>query len=74
MRDDPAQALDPLAFAELCRLWSSLLRLHRRHGRPLRLLVLLHQDERALAAARALDARLYTLGWDGRLVRGERRL
>jgi energy-coupling factor transporter ATP-binding protein EcfA2 len=61
--DDPAQEMDQTAYRDLCRLLETLLRLHRIHARPLRLLVLLHQDERALDLVRATDARLLRLGW-----------
>jgi hypothetical protein len=61
--DDPAQDMDQTAYRDLCRLLETLLRLHRVHGRTLNLLVLLHQDERALDLVRATDARLLRLGW-----------
>lgn len=62
--DDPAQEMDQPAFRDLCRLLETLLRLHRIHNRPLNLLVLLHQDERALDLVRATDANLLRLGWN----------
>ncbi len=61
--DDPAQEMDQPAFRDLCRLLETLLRLHRVHRRPLSVLVLLHQDDRALDLARATDATLLRLGW-----------
>jgi hypothetical protein len=62
--DDPAQEMDQTAYRDLCRLLETLLRLHRVHGRALNLLVLLHQDERALDLVRCTDARLLRLGWN----------
>jgi hypothetical protein len=65
--DDPAQDMDQPAYRDLCRLWATLLRLHRIHDLPLDLLVFLHQDERALDAVRATDATLHRLGWNRRV-------
>ena len=62
--DDPAQEMDQTTYRDLCRLWGALLRLHGVHGLPLTLLVLLHQDERALDAARATDGTLHVLKWN----------
>lgn len=61
--DDPAQEMDQPSFRELVRLWETLLRLHHRNGRPLTMIVTLHQEERALDAARATNGKLYILGW-----------
>ena len=65
--DDPAQDMDQPAYRDLCRLWATVLRLHRIHDLPLDLLVFLHQDERALDAVRATDATLHRLGWNRRV-------
>ncbi len=62
--DDPALDMDQTTFRDLCRLMESLLRLHRVHEIPLTILLLLHQDERALDAARAMDGVLHRLVWD----------
>tara|TARA_R110002110_G_scaffold415594_2_gene651284 strand:+ start:2961 stop:5795 length:2835 start_codon:yes stop_codon:yes gene_type:complete len=62
--DDPAQQMDQPTFRDLCRLLEALLRLHRRHSIPLTLIVLLHQDERALDAARATNGTLHLLRWN----------
>jgi len=62
--DDPAQQMDQPTFRDLCRLLNNLLRLHKRHEIPLTMLVFLHQDERALDAARATDALLHLLRWN----------
>ena len=61
--DDPAQEMDQPSFRELVRLWETLLRLYQRRSRPLTLIVTLHQEERALDAARATNGQLYVLGW-----------
>ena len=62
--DDPALDMDQTTFRDLCRLLESLLRLHRRYELPLALLLFLHQDERALDAARATGGLLYRLTWN----------
>lgn len=62
--DDPALDMDQTTFRDLCRLLESLLRLHRGRDMPLTVLLLLHQDERALDAARATDALLHRLVWN----------
>jgi hypothetical protein len=61
--DDPAQEMDQPSFRELVRLWETLLRMHRRKGRPFTMIVALHQEERALDATRATNGQLYILGW-----------
>ena len=61
--DDPAQEMDQPSFRELARFWETLLRLHHRNGHPLTMIIALHQEERALDAARATDGKLYILGW-----------
>ncbi len=64
--DDPALDMDQTTFRDLCRLMESLLRLHRTESllRPLSFLVFLHQDERALDAARATGGLLHRLVWN----------
>lgn len=64
--DDPALDMDQTTFRDLCRLMESLLRLHRTGSlqRPLSLLIFLHQDERALDAARATGGLLHRLAWN----------
>lgn len=61
--DDPAQEMDQPSFRELARFWETLLRLHHRNGHPLTMIIALHQEERALDAARATNGKLYILGW-----------
>lgn len=64
--DDPAQEMDQSSFRELVRLWETLLRLHQRKHIPLTIITALHQEERALDAARATNGKLYILGWQNR--------
>ena len=61
--DDPAQELDQTSFRDLCRLWETWVRLHRVYARPLRFLIMLNQESRALDAARATGGLLAVLGW-----------
>ena len=61
--DDPAQEMDQASYRELARLWETLLRLHQRNGQPLTMIIALHQEERALDAARSTNGKLYILGW-----------
>jgi hypothetical protein len=61
--DDPAQEMDQPSFRELMRFCETLLRLTRNKGLPLTMILGLHQEERALDAARATRGRLYMLGW-----------
>ncbi len=61
--DDPAHELDQTSFRELCRLWETLIRLHRVYRLPLTLVVLLNQESRAVEAARATGGILSVLGW-----------
>lgn len=63
--DDPAQEMDQPTYRELCRLWESLLRLHRFHKQPLAMFITLNQEERALDAVRATGGTLNTLAWGG---------
>ncbi len=62
--DDPALDMDQATFRDLCRLMESILRLHRSRKLPLALLIFLHQDERALDAARATGGLLHRLAWN----------
>jgi hypothetical protein len=62
--DDPAHELDQTSFRDLCRLWETTMRLHRVYHRPLKLVVMLNQESRAMEAARATGAILSVLGWE----------
>lgn len=62
--DDPAHELDQTSFRDLCRLWETMMRLHRVYSRPLKLIVMLNQESRALDAARATGGILAILGWE----------
>jgi energy-coupling factor transporter ATP-binding protein EcfA2 len=61
--DDPAQQLDQTSYRDLCRLWRALVRLHVIRGIPLRLVLFLQQEDRALDAARATRGMVDLLGW-----------
>ena len=61
--DDPAQQLDQTSYRDLCRLWRALIRLHAIRQIPLRLVLFLHQEDRALDAARATRGMVDLLGW-----------
>jgi hypothetical protein len=61
--DDPAQEMDQTTFRELCRLLETLCRLHRVYGRPLKLVILMNQENRALDVARATGGVTHLLGW-----------
>jgi len=62
--DDPAHELDQTSFRDLCRLLETTMRLHRVYRRPLKLIVMLNQESRAVEAARATGAILSVLGWE----------
>jgi hypothetical protein len=62
--DDPAHELDQTSYRDLCRLWETLVRLHRVYERPLRLIVMLNQETRAVEAARATGGILAVLDWE----------
>ena len=62
--DNPAQHMDQPTYRDMCRLLESILRLHRRHCHPLTMLTFLHQDSRALDAARATNGTLHLLRWN----------
>ncbi|HXK61162.1 MAG TPA: AAA family ATPase [Acidobacteriota bacterium] len=61
--DDPAHHLDESAFGDLCRLWQTLVRLHRVYSRPLKLIITLNQETRATLAARITGGTLSVLSW-----------
>ena len=61
--DEPAHELDQTSFRDLCRLWETIVRLHRVYERPLKLLIMLNQESRAVEAARATGGILEVLGW-----------
>ncbi len=61
--DDAAQELDQTSFRDLCRLWETMVRLHRVYDKPLKLIIMLNQENRAIEAARATDGILSILGW-----------
>ena len=61
--DDPAQQLDQTSYRDLCRLWRVLVRLHLIREIPLRLVLFLQQEDRALDAARATRGVVDLLGW-----------
>jgi hypothetical protein len=61
--DDPAHELDQTSFRDLCRLLETIVRLHRVYSRPIKLIIMLNQESRALEAARATGGILSVLGW-----------
>ncbi|MEK6757365.1 MAG: ATP-binding protein [Bacteroidota bacterium] len=61
--DDPAQQMDQPTFRDFCRFLEAFVRMHKVRGKPLTLVLFLHQDERALDAARATDATIHYLRW-----------
>ncbi len=61
--DDPALELDQTSFRELCRFWETIIRLHKIYGIPLKLIIMLNQESRAVEAARATNGILTILGW-----------
>ena len=61
--DDPAQDFDQTSFRELCRFMETIMRLHKVYGLPLTLIVMLHQEDRALAVARATGVLLNVFDW-----------
>lgn len=62
--DDPAQEMDQTTYRTFTRFLQTVTRLHRQHQRPFSMLIFLHQEDRALDAARAMDAVLDVLGWE----------
>jgi len=65
MLDDPAQEMDQVTYRTFTRFIQSFCRLHRAVGQELSVLVMLHQEERALDLARAAakDGNLTVLEW-----------
>lgn len=63
--DDPAQEMDQTTYRDLCRLWETLVRLHKINKKSLSLLIMLHQEDRALNAARATGGMVNILTWKG---------
>ncbi len=61
--DDPSQEMDQTTYRELCRLLETLCRLHRVYERPLKLVMFMNQENRALDAARATGGITHLLGW-----------
>lgn len=63
--DDPAQEMDQVTYRKFVRFAQCFLRLHRAMKRKTRLVVFLHQEERALDLARAtaLDGAVTILEW-----------
>lgn len=63
--DDPAQEMDQVTYRKFVRFVQCLLRLHRSIERKTRLVVFLHQEERALDLARAtaIDGAVTILDW-----------
>jgi hypothetical protein len=62
--DDPAHSMDQPTFRDFCRMIEVLLRLHRKHNLEVSLVLLLHQDNRAVDAARATNGVLHQLRWN----------
>lgn len=62
--DDPAQEMDQTTFRAFTRFLQALLRLHKRNNQPLTLLLFLHQEDRALDAARATGGQFFMLKWE----------
>lgn len=58
-----SKEMDQTTFRDLCRLWETFMRLHKVCKKPLTLLIMLHQEERALDAARATGGIVNVLGW-----------
>lgn len=63
--DDPAQEMDQTTFGAFTRFLAALARIHRGRGVPLTVLVLMHQEERALQIARATNGIIHVLPWVG---------
>jgi len=62
--DDPAQEMDQTTYRTFTRFLQTLTRLHSHHKRQFSILLFLHQEDRALDAARSMNALLYVLGWE----------
>ena len=63
--DDPAQEMDQVTYRRFVRVLQSLVRAHDLTSKPLHLLVMLHQEDRALELARAIakDGEVTMLAW-----------
>jgi hypothetical protein len=61
--DDPAQEMDQTTYSSFARFIGAFARVHRTRGIPITLLVLMHQEERALELARSTDALIHILSW-----------
>ena len=61
--DDPAEQLDQTSYRDLCRLSRAFLRLHAVRSLRFRLVLFLHQQDRALDAARATGGQIHLLNW-----------
>lgn len=63
--DDPAHEMDQVTYRRFVRFLQSFIRLHRATGHPLRTIIFLHQEDRAidLARAAAVDGELTVLTW-----------
>jgi hypothetical protein len=61
--DDPAQQMDQTTYRDLCRMLETIARIHKKNEEALTLIVLFHQEDRAMDAARALNATLNVLSW-----------
>lgn len=66
--DDPAQEMDQTTFRTFTRFIQCLLRLHVLRGKSLKLVIFLHQEERALDLARATNQRLTAIRWRQRIL------
>ena len=71
--DDPAQEMDQATYRDLCRLWETLIRLHKFNDRPLTFIALLNQEDRSLDAARATNGTLNVLNWSGKYQENDER-
>lgn len=61
--DDPAYSMDQPTFRDFCRILAVLVRLHSAQKIPLTLVLFLHQDDRAMDAARFTNGTLHLLRW-----------
>ncbi|CAN7226911.1 ATP-binding protein [Variovorax sp. LjRoot175] len=61
--DDPAQEMDQTTFRSFTRLLQTFCRLHERYDQSLTLVLFLHQEDRALDAARATNHQVTSLRW-----------
>lgn len=70
--DDPAQEMDQTTFRSFARFVQALLRLHETRRLTLQLILLLHQEDRALDLARATLGRFIMLTWRKSIVADDR--